>query len=151
MKKFYIFLFAAIVLLPGCKKDDANEAIDPVDPVNEVSYQLNGVTNSNITGEARFVRNEDDSTIIYISLINASSELHPATIRYNSIAEGGTVAVTLNSCICAESETVVSNLDNGNPINFNQFLDFDGHINIYESEELNDVIIAQVNIGSNSN
>lgn len=140
-----------MILFSACKKDDVGEAINPIDPVNEVIYQLNGITNSNITGEARFVRNEDDSTTIYIKLINASSEIHPASIHYNNVQEGGAVAVSLNACLCAESKTVVTALDNGNPINFNQFQVFDGHINIYESEDLNDVIIAQVNIGLNSN
>ena len=147
----YINILLFALLFTACKKDDVSEAIDLVDPVNEVVYSLNGVTNSNISGAARFVRNEDDSTTIYISLINASSEVHPASIHYNSVVEGGEVAVSLNACLCSESETVVSNLDNGNPINFNQFQVFDGHINIYESDILNDVIIAQVNIGSNAN
>ena len=150
MKKLTPLLLLFIVFT-GCKKDDPKTVIDPVDPINEVVYQLTGVTNSNITGEARFVRNEEDATIVYIRLINASEELHPASIHFNSVEVGGNLAVTLNSCICFESETTITNLDNGTPISFDEFLLFDGHINVYESEVLNDVIIAQVNIGSNSN
>ncbi len=149
--KNYVTAILLSILFIACKKDDANEGVDPIDPINEVIYQLSGITNSNITGEARFVRNSDETTTIYISLINASSEIHPASIRYNSAQEGGGVAVTLNACLCAESETIVTSLDNGNPITFNEFQEFDGHINIYESDVLDDVIIAQVNIGSNSN
>lgn len=150
MNKILSLIFLAI-LAAGCNKDSGNERPDPTDPINSAVYQLEGTTNSNISGAARFVRNQDNSTTVFISLINASSEIHPASIHYNSVEEGGGLAISLNACLCAESETTITNLDNGNPINFDQLMVFDGHINIYESEVLNTIVIAQVNIGSNAN
>ncbi len=150
MKKI-LALVLLITLVYGCDKENNSETPDPTDPVNRVVYQLAGVTNSNITGKATFTRNEDNSTTVNIELENASSVLHPAAINYNSIEQGGGLAITLNACECAVSETVVTRLDNGNSINYDQLMVFDGHINIYESEVLNNVIIAQVNIGSNAN
>ena len=144
-------LFAFVFLFTGCKKDESNEVNDPIDPINTVIYELSGVTNSNITGQATFTRNEDNSTTVFIRLSGASDLEHPASIHYNSASEGGGLAITLNSCECLESETLITEFDNGNPIDFDEMMSFDGHINIFESIALNDVIIAQVDIGSNDN
>ncbi len=177
MKKL-VLLFFVFALTLGCSKDDnsspdpdntsVNDSNDstndnnddspddkpddsPDDPVDSIVYNFTEVGNSGVSGEATFERNEDNSTTVLIELENATSEIHPASINFNSMGEGGDVAITLNSCECAVSTTIVATFDDGSPITFDELLDFNGHINIYESEVLNDVIIAQTNIGVNSN
>lgn len=139
-------LFSSII---SCDNDDVSFVIDRKDPANSVIYQLAGTTNSNISGEVTFARNQDNSTTVYVLLVGASEGIHPAAIHFNSKEEGGNQAIGLNSCECLESETVVTQLDDGTSINFDELINFDGHLNIFESAVLNDVIIAQTNVGSN--
>ena len=136
---------------PDDTTDDNPDDTTNDDPVDSIVYVISGLGESDITGEATFDRNEDNSTTVYIELINASSEIHPTSINFNSVEEGGEKAITLNACECAVSTTIVATMDDGSPINYDELIDFDGHLNIYESEVLDDVIIAQSNIGSNSN
>ena len=132
---------------PDDKPDDSPDD----DPVDSIVYNFTEVGSSGVSGEATFERNEDNSTTVLIELVNASSEIHPASINFNSKEEGGDVAITLNACECAVSTTIVATFDDGSPITFDELLDFDGHINIFESDVLDDVIIAQTNIGVNEN
>lgn len=151
MKKLISPIVAVCLLIMlGCKNDDI-EPFDPTDPINNKVYDLVGITNSNITGEATFTRKADGTTTVYIKVVNASDEIHPAEIHYNSKEQGGDLALTLNACNCDESITEVSALDDGTPVTFDDLIIFNGHINIYESPSRKDVIIAQTNIGINSN
>ena len=149
MKKILmtLALFSSII---SCDNDDVSFVIDRKDPANSVIYQLAGTTNSNITGEVTFARNQDNTTTVFVRLEGASEGIHPAAIHFNSKEEGGSQAIWLNSCECLESETVVTQLDDGTSINFDELINFDGHLNIFESPVLNDIIIAQTNIGSNA-
>lgn len=153
MKKI-ITLLALVVAISSCNNNNDDEfvstVIDRTDPENSVIYQLAGTTNSNISGEVTFARNQDNTTTVFVRLVGASEGVHPAAIHFNSKEEGGSQAIQLNACECLESETVVSQLDDGTSINFDQLINFNGHLNVFESEALSDIIIAQVNIGSNA-
>ena len=152
MKKT-LMLLALFVSILSCNSNDddfVSLVIDRTDPANSAIYQLAGTTNSNITGEVTFARNQDNSTTVFVRLTGASEGIHPAAIHFNSIEEGGGQAISLNACECLESETVVSQLDDGTSINFDQLINFNGHLNIFESEALRNIIIAQTNIGSNA-
>jgi len=152
MKKI-LMLLALFISISSCNNNDddfVSLVIDRTDPANSVIYQLEGFTNSNISGEATFARNQDNTTTVFIRLVGASEGIHPASIHFNSKEEGGSQAIRLNSCECLESETVVTQLNDGTSINFDELIDFDGHLNIFESETLSDVIIVQTNIGSNA-
>ncbi len=153
MKKTLMFL-ALFISISSCNKinndDFVSLVIDRTDPANAVIYQLAGTTNSNISGEVTFARNQDNTTTVFVRLVGASEGIHPAAIHFNSKEEGGSQAIQLNACECLESETVVTQLDDGTSINFDQLINFDGHLNIFESEALSDIIIAQTNIGSNA-
>ncbi len=146
-----LMLLALFISIQGCKNnDEVNGVIDRTDPANSVTYQLVGATNSNISGEVTFARNHDNTSTVFVRLEGASEDLHPTAIHYNSLEEGGSQAIRLNTCICLESETVVTRLDDGTSISFDELIRFDGHLNVFESEVLSDVIIAQTNIGSNA-
>ncbi|MEJ2162647.1 MAG: hypothetical protein P8X60_04825, partial [Robiginitalea sp.] len=85
---------------------------------------------SSVTGVASFIPNDDGSTTVYIDLENASQGIHPATINFGSLEDGGTIAITLKECECEISETVVTQFDNGTPVSFVDLVTFDGHLNI---------------------
>ncbi len=143
--KNILLLFLIVSVAISCKKDDLNDVINPV---NNVVYNLTAVSGSNIGGQIQFTRNEDNSTTVFIRLLNPSG-LHPASIHHKTREEGGERAITLNTCECEESITEVAELDDGSAISFDGLRNFDGHVNIYLSETQNDVIVSQANIGSN--
>ena len=146
-----LILLALFISILSCNNDDeVTGVIDRTDPTNSVIYQLEGTTNSNITGEVTFARNHDNTSTVFVRLVGASEGIHPTAIHFNSKEEGGSQAIRLNTCICLESETMVAQLDDGTSINFDELIDFDGHLNIFESEVLSEIIIAQTNIGSNA-
>ncbi|MEJ2585468.1 MAG: hypothetical protein P8Z38_10670 [Robiginitalea sp.] len=135
----YFALFFLIVSL-GCSKSEDADVNDPNTPDNpdsevpedpeRVDYNLLSANNSGVTGTASFIPNEDGTTTIYIELQGDTDELHPVTINYGNVESGGSVAITLDVCECAISETVVTQLDNGTPITFVELMSFDGHITI---------------------
>ena len=153
-----IFVILLMSLALGCSKsEDADvnnpDGKDPTpdpDPVELVTYNLTEVNNSGATGTAKLIRNQDGTSTIYIELTSAPEGLHPAAVHRNSLEEGGPVAITLNACECLISETVITELDNGIAITFDQLMVFDGYINIYLGAESMDNIIAHANIGSNA-
>ncbi len=157
MKKSpYLALVCLLFLAFSCSKSESSDtnnpdSKDPVpDPVESVTYDLTSVNDSGVTGTATLIRNNDGTSTIYIELENALDGVHPAAVHYNSIAEGGAVAITLNECECQISETVITQLDNGTTISFDELMVFDGYLNIYQSEQSMDMIIAHANIGSNA-
>ena len=157
MKKFpYLSLVILLFLSVACNKSEPSDTNNPdgkdpdPDPIESVTYDLSSVNDSGVTGTATLIRNNDGTSTIYIELENALDGVHPAAVHYNSIAEGGAVAITLNECECQISETVITKLDNGTAISFDQLMVFDGYLNIYQSETNLDKIIAHTNIGSNA-
>lgn len=139
-----------MALLSSCGGDDieptgVNEII-----VDQIEYNLIAVNNSGITGKATFTRDSNDNTTILIELVNTNTDEHPAYVNFNSAAEGGPIAITLEPCTCAVSTTVVTQLDDGTPIDFDKLLNLDGHVSILNSPS-NDEIIALVDIGINAN
>lgn len=142
----------------GCSKSENADVNNPdgkdptpdPDPVELVTYNLTAVNNSGAAGTAKLIRNADGTSTIYIELTNAPAGLHPAAVHQNSVEEGGPIAITLNACECLISETVITELDNGTAITFDQLMVYDGYINIYLGTESMDTIIAQANIGSNA-
>lgn len=159
MKYFLASLsLALLVFTMGCSNSEDADVNNPDSqgPITEipadperVDYQLSSVNNSGVTGVASFIPNEDGTTTIYIDLENASQGIHPATVNFGTLEEGGAIAITLNECECEISETVVTQLDNGTAISFVGMMTFDGHLNIYESPT-DGTVIAQANIGANA-
>lgn len=153
MKKApYFLLLIALAIVVSCGKDDnieptgVNEII-----VDQIDYPLNAENGSGITGKATLTRDSNDNTSILIELENTNTDEHPAYVRFNSASEGGPVAITLEPCTCAVSTTVVTQLDDGTPIDFDKLLNLDGHVSIQESTANPDVVIATADIGQNGN
>ncbi|MGB5226760.1 MAG: hypothetical protein WBN55_00750 [Eudoraea sp.] len=146
----FLLTIFVMALLSSCSGDDieptgVNEII-----VDQIDYNLIAVNNSGITGKATFTRDSNDNTTILIELVNTNTDEHPAYVNFNSAAEGGPKAITLEPCTCAVSTTVVTQLDDGTPIDFDKLLNLDGHVSIQNSPS-NDEIIAVVDIGINAN
>ncbi|MCP4976539.1 MAG: hypothetical protein GY931_10295, partial [Maribacter sp.] len=72
---------------------------------------------------------------------------NPAYIRYNSAAEGGNIALSLEACTCSVSNTTITKPDNANPITYEGLLSLNGHVTILDGDQ----IIAVADIGSNAN
>lgn len=149
MKKLFsslpLVLTCLIVLLGSCKKDDVDTVI-----LQETVYNLIPLNSSGITGTATFTENSDGTTYILIELEGSNTSEHPAYIRYNSVSEGGSNAITLKDCTCAISETDVTKLDGGTSINYDGLLKFDGHVAILANKS-DDTVVAVANIGKNAN
>ena len=148
----YFLLFIALTILSSCGKDDnieptgVNEII-----VDQIEYNLTTMNDSGVTGKATFTRDSNENTTILIELNNTNTDEHPAEVRFNSAAEGGPIAITLEPCTCAVSTTVVTQLDDGTPIDFDKLLNLDGHVSILDSPANRDMVVATADIGINAN
>lgn len=150
MKKYYFLLLISFSLvIASCGKDD-NATAEPSTSIKV--YTLSSVSNSKISGKVTFKKNEDGSTTVLLEINGSSTDIHPAFIYFNNAETGGQVAITLApiDCDCESSSTVVTTLDDGTPITYEELLKFDGHIKIHQNEEHLEIIITQGNIGVNA-
>lgn len=139
----FMFCFAA------CKDDD------PDPEVVETTYVLGPVSNPAISGVVTFTKLDAASTLIRIELEGSpgnAGNAHPAHIHANSASEGGPIVVHFTPVDDATgiSETTVTALSDGTPINYEGLLDYDGHVNVHLSSTAMSTLIAQGNIGSNA-
>jgi hypothetical protein len=119
------------------------------------TYNLTSVAPYVVTGTAKFEKRANGNSLVTISIANAVAGVYPATINLGSIATigGGPVKATLTNVIVSEttgiSYTNIRTLDNLTPITYDNWLVYDGYINIYQTsiDPLN--IICHGNIGSN--
>jgi len=148
----YFLMLFTMVLLTSCSSDDNVEpaAVNEI-IVDEQAYNLTAVNGSGITGTATFTRDSNENTTILIELTNTNTEEHPAYVRFNNAVEGGPIAITLEPCTCAVSTTVVTQLDDGTPIDFDKLLNLDGHVSIQESVANPDFLVSTADIGINAN
>jgi len=150
MKKL---ILTALIVLPfimftSCNNDGDNTLISGPSR----TFQLNSVSNPDISGTARFVSNDDGSVTIELRLLGTSvGEIHPAHVHYNSAIEGGGVAISLNPVdgSTGESSTTITQLDDNTPITYQELVTFDGHVNVHLSSANLGVLVAQGDIGEN--
>lgn len=147
MKTRFLLMLLFVATFIGCNDNDNDVIFMP----EEVVYDLASVSNSAISGTAIFTMNEDNSTTVSITLSGTSSGSHPSHIHFNSAAEGGGIAVSLNPVDGATgmSMTKVSQLEDGTPITYDELTMFNGYINVHESMDNLQTLIAQGDIGSN--
>ncbi|MCH4822923.1 superoxide dismutase family protein [Gramella lutea] len=156
MKNFFKLLMLAlpIMLFTSCSDDD------DVDYPNGESnftgttttYDLMSVSDPSISGSVTFYQNKDNSTYVKINLQGTpDGGMHPAHIHFNSAAEGGDIAVSLEPVDgnTGFSETEVSALDNGTAITYEELISFDGYINVHASADDLNTLVAQGDIGEN--
>lgn len=117
-------------------------------------YTLNMVDESGVSGTALFEKRLNGNTFLTISLIGGiSGDSYPATINLGSVASvgGGPVMKMLSnvSGTTGKSYTNIQKLDGGTDITYDNWLVYDGYINVYQSHIITANIICQGNIGSN--
>ena len=118
------------------------------------SYVLNLVGAFGVSGTALFEKRVNGNTLLTISLAGViPGDTYPATINLGSIASvGGGPVVKLLSNVngtTGKSYTNIQKLDGGTNITYENWLVYDGYLNIYQTPVALANIICQGNIGSN--
>lgn len=145
-------LVATSIFATSCGDDDDAPA-GPMPTGSTMSSMLNSVSDPGISGMVTFTELNDNSTSVVIDLQGTSAgSSHPAHIHMNTAAEGGDIAISLNSVSGDDgmSETIVTTLDNGTSISYDELIDFDGYVNVHQSSSDLGTLVAQGDIGQNA-
>lgn len=145
-----ISVLFALCLISSCSNYDDDGGYENSN--KSLSYNLNQVNSSGISGNAKFIELENGNIQLTLNLNNLEARAnHPAHIHYNSAAETGDVYVALKnvSGSTSKSVTVFSKDIEGNTIRYNNLSNLDAHINVHESPD-NLKVISQGNIGKNT-
>ena len=119
------------------------------------SYALTDAGSFGVTGTALFEKRVNGNTLITISLNGTiSNNVYPASINLGSIESvgGGPVKRSLNDVngTTGKSYTNIRKLDDGiTAVTYDNWLVYDGYLNIYQSSVSYSTIICHGNIGSN--
>ena len=153
MKISIILLFSTVTFLffSNCASDENSIPIDS--SLTYIEYDLSAVDNPVVSGYVRIIENEDTSLTaqVILSGLETNNGDHPTNIYYGTAVDGGDLAITLNpvDSDTGTSTTVFSALDDGTPINYEEFTFFNGHLNVQLSSGSPDFLIAQGDIGQN--
>lgn len=149
MKKVFLFMLSLATLF-ACNNDD-DGTTPPFEGDSEV-YDLNAVSDSGVSGKATFTENEDNSVTVVLDLDGTTEgNMHPAHIHFNSAAETGAIAISLEPVNGATgmSTTIITKRDDGTAITYEELVNFDGYINVHLSAENLNTLVAQGDIGVN--
>ncbi|HYC83818.1 MAG TPA: CHRD domain-containing protein [Chryseosolibacter sp.] len=105
-----------------------------------------------MVGSATFAERVNSETLVTIDMDGTASGMtSPAHIHMNAAAQGGGIAVDLTAVNGATgmSLTNISQLNNGDPITYEELLEYNGYINVHLSAADLANIIAQGDIGGN--
>lgn len=153
-QRFLIFLFLGIGLVGAACGDDDDD--DVTFDNREVTYELSANENSGIAPDgfeatATFMEFTENQTIVRLELLDGSTGTtvsHPAHIHMNTAAEGGDIVYFLGPLDGLGAAPGVSfHMVNAT---FNELIDFNGYINIHESNAAIGNVVSQGNIGSNA-
>lgn len=143
-----MFLFST--LLWSCNSDDDATIDDGKGQTKEYAIiELN----DGIEGTLTFTEMQDNSTTIEIELEGTEEgTTYQAYLRHDSAAEQGDIALTLEPVDGATglSTSQVSELDDETSINFEDLIDFDGHlIIVVEGADEEETPVAYADLGVN--
>lgn len=140
-------LLIALAFLASCNDDDSGSFEGRVE-----IYSLVGVGSSNSIGTATFTELKNGTMVTVEVSSTVSGTSLPMHIHSNTAAEGGDIAVTLNSVDGSSgmSETKVTALDNGTEVSFDDLTSYDGYINVHLSVADLATIVVQGDIGQNA-
>ncbi len=118
------------------------------------TYTLNSVGIYGVSGTALFEKRVNGNSLLTITVTGAiADESYLATINLGSIETigGGPVVCSLNNVdgTTGKSYTNIRKLDSNIDITYDDWLVYDGYINIYKTTISSNTIICQGNIGSN--
>ncbi len=118
------------------------------------SFPLSTIDAYGVSGTALFEKRLNGNTLLTITLSGLlAGDSYPATINLGSIASvgGGTVVKTLINVngTSGKSYTNLRSLNSGVDITYDNWLVYDGYINVFQTTILSGVVISHGNIGSN--
>lgn len=118
------------------------------------TYNLLAIGSYGVSGTALFEKRINGSTLVSITLIGAiAGQTYPASINLGSIStpDGGPIVNILSIVdgTTGKSYSNVRQLISGSSMTYEGWLDYAGHINIYQNAMIFENIICQGNIGSN--
>jgi hypothetical protein len=118
------------------------------------SYSLNTIGEFGVSGTALFEKRLNGNTLLTISLDGVlAGDSYPATINLGTVESvgGGPSVKSLSSVngTSGKSYTNIQELDGGTAISYEDWMVYDGYINVYQSSVALENIISQGNIGSN--
>ena len=120
---------------------------------NSVVFPLNSISDPGISGNATFAQRKNGFTLITIELDGTSpGGDHPSHIHENDAATGGGILLSLANVDGASgiSQTSAAMLDDGTAITYDEFLTFNGYINVHLGEQDLATLVAQGDIGANA-
>lgn len=148
---FAILVFSALFVL-SCEENGEDPDLPPVETGNSTEYNLFSTSTGQIIGSIEIFELEDNTSRVLITMNNVDpAASHPTHIHNNSGAEGGGIAISLQNVDGSTniSETFVAVLDDGTPITYDELINFDGHVNVHQSESDLATLVAQGDIGPN--
>ncbi len=118
------------------------------------SYALNLVGSYGVAGTALFEKRVNGNTLVTVALTGTiSGQFYPATINLGSTTSvgGGPVVKALKNVngTTGKSYTNIQQLDGGTIITYENWLVYDGYLNVYQTSVNVQNIICQGNIGAN--
>lgn len=121
---------------------------------NNKSYNLSPIGAFGVSGTALFEKRMNGNTLLTISLTGViPGDTYPATVNLGSITSvgGGPVVKTLSNVngTTGKSYTNIEKLDGGTSITYENWLAYDGYLNIYISPIALENVICHGNIGAN--
>lgn len=151
IQKFLIcgLILSAAVFISAC---DDEEDPGPQLTGNNKEYTLRSISNPAISGTVTFAERDDDQVVVTIELTGTQSgSMHPAHIHAGSAAAGGPIVLDFEDVDGGSgmSETIVSALNDGTPVTFDDLLNFDGYVNVHLSSGDLGTLVAQGDIGVN--
>jgi hypothetical protein len=142
-------LASGVFYFTGCDDEE-----DPGPQLTGTSkeYTLAAVGNSGVSGTVTFAERDDDQVVITIQLTGTTAGgAHPAHIHKNAAAESGPVVLDLTDVNGADgkSETIVNALNDGTAMTYEDFLSFDGYVQVHMSSSDLATILTNGDIGGN--
>ena len=118
------------------------------------SYNLTAMENFGVTGTALFQKRVNGNTLLTVTLSGTiAGDYYPVTMNLGSVASigGGPVVKSLQAVngTTGKSYTNITNLNSGTAITYDNWMVYDGYVNVYQSTILSGTVICHGNIGSN--
>lgn len=153
MKKIHfvlmLLLVSSTILFTSCSEDDATGPM--LTGVTKV-YTLSSVSDATISGTVTFAERNDNATVVTIQLTGTDAGMsHPAHIHANTAAEGGGIIIDLSPVEGATgtSETIVTMLEDGTIVSYDDLLEIDGYVNVHASASDLGTLMVQGDVGQN--
>lgn len=149
-------MMTSALILAGCDLNDDND--DDDDNGNDLTgnsevYEIHPAEGSDVSGIVAFEERTDGSTLVTIELdgTDAGAE-HPAHIHSNAAVEGGGIVLHFEHVdgSSGTSETLVSSLEDGTAVSYDDLISYDGHVMVHLSENELGTIMGRGDIGGNA-